>query len=41
MSRVLNVVRLQLINKMTWIWIPLIILGGATALSGASADPTA
>ena len=33
MSRVLNVVRLQLINKMTWIWIPLIILGGATALS--------
>lgn len=28
MSRVLNVVRLQLVNKMTFIWIPLIILFG-------------
>ncbi len=28
MSRTLNVVRLQLVNKMTFIWIPLIILFG-------------
>ncbi|WP_217178914.1 hypothetical protein [Streptomyces sp. AC495_CC817] len=33
MRRVLNVVRLQLINKQTFIWVPLIILVGATALS--------
>jgi len=33
MSRTLNVVRLQLINKQTFIWVPLIVLGGATLLS--------
>ncbi len=33
MSRILNVVRLQLVNKQTWVWIPLIVLGGALALS--------
>ncbi|MFT3797922.1 hypothetical protein [Microbacterium sp.] len=33
MSRTLNVVRMQLINRQTFIWIPLIILGGAVALS--------
>ena len=33
MSRTLNVVRLQLVNRMTYIWIPLIILFGALALS--------
>lgn len=33
MSRVLKVVRLQLINRQTFIWIPLMILGGALALS--------
>jgi len=33
MSRTLNVVRMQLINKQTYIWIPLIILAGAFALS--------
>lgn len=25
MSRILKVVRLQLVNKQTWLWIPLII----------------
>ncbi|KRB37049.1 hypothetical protein [Microbacterium sp. Root180] len=29
MSRTLNVVRMQLVNRQTFIWIPLIILGGA------------
>jgi len=33
MSRILNVVRLQLVNKQTWVWIPLIVLGSALALS--------
>ncbi len=33
MRRTLNVVRLQLINKQTFIWTPLIILGSATLLS--------
>lgn len=33
MNRTLSVVRLQLVNKMTYIWIPLIILVGAWALS--------
>ena len=33
MNRTLNVVRLQLVNRMTYIWIPLIILVGAWALS--------
>ena len=33
MSRILKVVRLQLINKQTFIWVPLIILGAALAIS--------
>lgn len=33
MSRTLNVVRMQLINRNTYIWIPLIILAGAFVLS--------
>ena len=33
MNRTLSVVRMQLINKQTYIWIPLIILGGAFVLS--------
>lgn len=33
MSRILNVVRLQLINKQTFIWVPLIILGGSLLVS--------
>ncbi|WP_309104527.1 hypothetical protein [Microbacterium sp.] len=33
MRRTLNVIRLQLINKQTFIWTPLIILGSATVLS--------
>ena len=33
MNRTLNVVRLQLVNKMTYIWIPLIILVGALGLT--------
>lgn len=33
MSRTLNVVRMQLVNRQTFIWIPLIILGGAVVLS--------
>ncbi|MDO8383339.1 MAG: hypothetical protein Q7T17_10215 [Microbacterium sp.] len=33
MSRTLNVVRMQLINKYTYIWIPLIVLGGAFLVS--------
>src|SRR5690606_7148700 len=33
MRRTLNVVRLQLINKNTFIWTPLIVLAGATVLS--------
>ncbi len=33
MSRTLNVVRLQLVNRQTYIWIPLLILGGAWALT--------
>lgn len=32
-SRTLSVVRMQLINRMTYIWIPLIILGGAFFLA--------
>ena len=35
MSRTLNVVRLQLINRQTYIWIPLIVLGGAWAIAVA------
>ncbi|MET0780614.1 MAG: hypothetical protein ABWY26_05740 [Microbacterium sp.] len=33
MNRTLNVVRLQLVNKMTYIWIPLIVLAGAWVLT--------
>ena len=33
MRRTLNVIRLQLINRQTFIWVPLIILGAATAIS--------
>ncbi|RLK52251.1 hypothetical protein [Microbacterium telephonicum] len=29
MSRTLNVVRMQLVNRQTFIWVPLIVLGGA------------
>ncbi|WP_194421163.1 hypothetical protein [Microbacterium abyssi] len=33
MSRTLNVVRLQLINKQTFIWVPLIVLGASVVIS--------
>lgn len=33
MNRTLNVVRLQLVNRMTYIWIPLIILSGSLVLT--------
>lgn len=33
MNRTLNVVRMQLVNKATFIWVPLLILGGAFLLS--------
>jgi hypothetical protein len=33
MNRTLSVVRMQLVNRQTYIWIPLIILGGSFALS--------
>lgn len=33
MSRTVNVVRLQLVNRMTYIWIPLIILFGALGIT--------
>jgi len=33
MRRVLNVMRLQMINRQTFIWVPLIVLGSATLLS--------
>lgn len=33
MSRTLNVIRLQLINRQTFIWVPLIVLGGAVLIS--------
>lgn len=33
MRRTLNVVRLQFINKQTFIWVPLIVLGAATLVS--------
>lgn len=32
-NRTLNVVRMQLVNKQTYIWIPLMILGGAFVLA--------
>lgn len=33
MNRTLNVVRMQLVNKMTYIWVPLLILAGSFLLS--------
>lgn len=33
MKRVLNVIRLQLINRQTYIWVPLIVLGGSFLIS--------
>lgn len=33
MSRTVNVVRMQFVNKMTYIWVPLIVLVGAFVLS--------
>lgn len=33
MNRTIGVVRLQLVNKQTYIWVPLIVLGGAFAIS--------
>jgi len=33
MRRILNVIRLQMINRQTFIWTPLIVLAGATVLS--------
>lgn len=33
MSRTLNVVRLQLMNKNTFVWVPLIVLGSAVVVS--------
>ena len=33
MNRTLNVVRMQLINRATYIWIPLMVLGGALVIS--------
>uniref|UniRef100_UPI0028E7CDC2 hypothetical protein n=1 Tax=Microbacterium aurum TaxID=36805 RepID=UPI0028E7CDC2 len=35
MNRTLNVVRLQLVNKQTYIWVPLLVLGGSFAISFA------
>ena len=33
MSRTVNVVRMQLINRQTYVWVPLIVLGGSLVLS--------
>ncbi|MEU1971793.1 hypothetical protein ABZ477_09055 [Microbacterium sp. NPDC019599] len=33
MNRTVNVVRMQLVNRQTFVWMPLIILGGSFALS--------
>lgn len=33
MNRTLNVVRMQLVNRATYIWVPLIILGGTLVIS--------
>ena len=32
MNRILKVVRMQLTNKQTFVWVPLIVLGGAFAI---------
>jgi hypothetical protein len=33
MNRTVNVVRMQLVNKQTFVWVPLIVLGGAFAMT--------
>lgn len=33
MSRTLNVVRMQFVNKLTYIWVPLLVLGGSLVLT--------
>jgi hypothetical protein len=33
MNRTLNVVRMQLVNRATYIWVPLIVLGGTVVIS--------
>ncbi|PZU44518.1 MAG: hypothetical protein DI566_12200 [Microbacterium sp.] len=33
MNRTLNVVRMQLVNRQTFIWVPLIVLGGSLVIS--------
>ncbi|WP_394280112.1 hypothetical protein [Microbacterium sp.] len=33
MNRTLNVVRMQLVNRSTFIWVPLIVLGGTVAIT--------
>ncbi|MDJ1114007.1 hypothetical protein [Microbacterium dauci] len=33
MNRTLNVVRMQLVNRQTYIWVPLIVLGGTVVIS--------
>jgi hypothetical protein len=33
MNRTVNVVRMQLVNKDTYVWVPLLVLGGAFALT--------
>ena len=33
MNRTVNVVRMQLINRQTYIWVPLMVLGGALLIT--------
>ena len=33
MSRTLNVIRMQLVNRQTYIWVPLLVLGGALLIT--------
>ena len=33
MSRTLNVVRMQLVNRQTYIWVPLLVLAGSFLLA--------
>jgi hypothetical protein len=33
MSRTLNVVRMQFVNKLTYIWVPLLVLGGSLVIT--------
>ena len=35
MNRTLNAVRMQLVNKDTWVWVPLIVLGGTIVVNVA------